>query len=80
VVDARPADVRVRAQGSGTLRLTLNGRPLAWAPLTDGFSELGATADGGWLGHGPNELVLEVSPGGRALVDAVRVVPHEDPR
>src|SRR5260221_8415068 len=30
VVDARPADVRVHAQGSGSLRLILNGRPLAW--------------------------------------------------
>ena len=80
VVDVRPADVRVHAQGSGTLRLILNGRPLAWAPLTDRFAELGATADGGWLGRGPNELVLEVSPGGRALVDAVRVVPREDAR
>lgn len=78
VVDVRPADVRVRAQGSGTLRLILNGRPLAWAPLTDRFAELGATVNGGWLGRGPNELVLEVSPGGRALVDAVRVVPRAD--
>lgn len=77
VVDVRPADVLVHAQGSGTLRLILNGRPLAWAPLTDRFTELGATADGGWLGRGPNELVLEVLPGGRALVDAVRVVPLE---
>jgi hypothetical protein len=80
VVDARPADVRVRAQGWGALRLVLNGRPLASATLTDAFSELGATADGGWLGRGPNALVLEVSPGGRALVDAVRVVPREDAR
>ena len=77
VVDVRPADVLVHAQGSGTLRLILNGRPLASAPLTDRFAELGATADGGWLGRGPNELVLEVLPGGRALVDAVRVVPLE---
>ncbi|PYQ39672.1 MAG: hypothetical protein DMF77_20795 [Acidobacteria bacterium] len=77
-MDARPADVRVHAQGSGTLRLILNGRSLAWAPLTDRFTELGATGDGGWLGRGPNELVLEVSPGGRALVDAVRVVPRKD--
>jgi hypothetical protein len=77
VVDVRPAEVLVHAQGSGTLRLTLNGRPLAWAPLTDRFTELGATADGGWLGRGPNELVLEVLPGGRALVDAVRVVPRD---
>jgi hypothetical protein len=60
--------------------LILNGRPLAWAPLTDGFAELGATADGGGLGRGPNELVLEVSPGGRALVDTVRVVPRTDAR
>jgi len=78
VVDARRADVRVHAQGSGSLRLILNGRPLAWAPLTDRFTELGATADGVWLRRGPNELVLEVSPDGRALVDAVRLVPRED--
>jgi hypothetical protein len=77
VVDVRPADVLVRAQGSGTLRLILNRRHLAQGLLSDRFAELGATADGGWLVRGPNELVLEVSPGGRALVDAVRVVPLE---
>ena len=56
------------------------GRHLAQAALTDRFAEFGAIADGGWLARGPNELLLEVSPGGRALVDAVRVVPLEAAR
>jgi hypothetical protein len=72
--------VLVHAQGSGTLRLVLNGRPFAQAPLTSAFAEVGATADRGRLEHGPNELVLEVSPGGQALVDAVRIVPLEAAR
>jgi hypothetical protein len=79
VVDARRAKVLVHAQGSGTLRLILNGQPLAQAPLAPGFAEVGATVDGA-LGRGPNALVLEVSPGGQAVVDSVRVVPLEGAR
>ena len=80
LVDVRPATVLVHAQGSGTLRLVLNGRPFAQAPLTSAFVEVGATANRGALERGPNELVLEVSPGGQALVDAVRIVPLEAAR
>jgi hypothetical protein len=75
LVDPRPATVLVHAQGSGTLRLVLNGRKIAQGPLSSAFAEVGATADRGGLGRGPNELVLEVDPGGQALVDAVRIVP-----
>ena len=74
-VDPRPATVLVHAQGSGTLRLVLNGREVAQGPLASAFAEVGASADRGSLERGPNELVLEVSPGGQALVDAVRIVP-----
>ena len=80
LVDVRAATVLVHAQGSGTLRLVLNGRPFAQAPLTSALAEVGATANRGRLERGPNELVLEVSPGGQALVDAVRIVPLEAAR
>jgi hypothetical protein len=80
VADLRPATVRVSAQGSGTLRLLLNGRPFAQASLAPAFAEVGATADASGLRPGPNELVLEVSPGGQAQVDEVRVAPLEGAR
>jgi hypothetical protein len=80
VADVRAMRVLVNALGSGDLRLLVNGHPLAEAPLTFRFAELGAIADGAWLGRGPNELVLEVSPGGQALVNTIRVLPAEDPR
>jgi hypothetical protein len=70
----------VHAQGSGTLRVILNGRPLAQASLTAAFTEVGGVADGGLWRRGPNVLVLEVSPGGQALVDVVRVVPRAEAR
>ena len=80
IADVRPATVRVSAQGSGTLRLVLNGRPLAQASLALAFAEVGADADPGVLRPGPNELILEVSPGGQAQVDEVRVMPLEGQR
>jgi hypothetical protein len=80
LVDVRPATVRVHAAGSGTLRLLLNGRPFAQASLASAFSDVAATADRARLERGPNELVLEISPGGQALVDAVRIIPLEGAR
>jgi hypothetical protein len=80
VVDVRPAAVSVHAQGAGTLRVILNGRPLSQASLAPAFAEVGGVADGGVLRRGPNVLVLEVSPGGQALVDVVRVVPRAEAR
>ena len=80
IADVRPATVRVSAQGSGTLRLLLNGRPLAQASLAPTFAEVGAAAEASGLRPGPNELVLEVSAGGRAQVDEVRVMPLEGQR
>ena len=76
-VDVRPAAVSVHAQGSGTLRVILNGRPFAQASLAAAFAEVGGVADGGLVRRGPNVLALEVSPGGQALVDVVRVAPLE---
>ena len=80
VVDVRPATVSVHAQGSGTLRVILNGHPLAQASLTAAFTEVGGVADGGLWRRGPNVLVLEVSPGGQALMDVVRVAPRAEAR
>jgi hypothetical protein len=80
VADVQAMRVLVNALGSGELRLLVNGHPLAESPLTLRFAELGAVADRAWLGRGPNELVLEVSPGGQALVNTIRVLPAEDPR
>src|SRR5262245_29475299 len=71
VVDARPADLRVRVHGSGVLRLLLNGRTLSPMPLASAPTEWAAAAAG--LRPGLNELVFEVSPGGQALVEAVTV-------
>jgi hypothetical protein len=80
LVDVRAVAVSVHAQGSGTLRLILNGRPLTQASLEPAFAEVRAIAEGGVLRRGPNALVLEVSPGGQALVDVVRVVPRAEAR
>jgi hypothetical protein len=80
VVDVGRAAVSVHAQGSGTLRVILNGRPFTQASLAPEFAEVEAIAEGGVLRRGPNALVLEVSPGGQALVDVVRVVPLAEAR
>src|SRR6185503_10310445 len=80
VVDVRRATVSVHAQGSGTLRVILNGRPLTEAAVAPAFAEVDAVAEGGVLRRGVNALVLEVSPGGQALVDVVRVVPLPEAR
>jgi hypothetical protein len=80
VADVRSADVRVRAQGSGRLRLIVNGHVLAEAALAPGFAEVGGAVGGDILARGPNELALEVVPGGQALVEAVRVVPSAEAR
>jgi hypothetical protein len=80
VVDPRPAMVSVRAQGAGTLRLLLNGRPLAEAALGDEPVDVRALAGTGGLRRGVNELVLEGSPGGRVMVGVVSVTPAEAER
>jgi hypothetical protein len=80
VVDPRPALVSVRAQGTGTLRLLLNGRPLAAAALGDDPVDVGALVATGGIRRGVNELVLEASPGGRVTVGMVSVTPAEAER
>jgi hypothetical protein len=75
LVDVRPIRVLVTAQGTGDLRLLVNGRHLAEAPLTFRFAEFGATSGAEELHRGPNELVLEVSAGGHALVSAIETRP-----
>jgi hypothetical protein len=76
LVDLRPADVRVHAQGSGLLRVTLNGHLLAEATLAPAFAEVAASARARDLRPGTNVLVLELAPGGQALVDAIQVMPR----
>ena len=76
LVDLRPADVLVRAQGSGLLRVTLNGHLLAEATLAPTFTEVSAMARAQDLRRGPNVLLLEITPGGQALVDAIQVIPR----
>jgi hypothetical protein len=76
--DVQPALVLVTAQGTGDLRLLVNGHHLAEAPLTYRFAEFGAMVGTDGLRHGPNELVFEVSAGGQARVSAIRIVPAKD--
>jgi hypothetical protein len=76
LVDLRPADVLVRAQGSGLLRVTLNGHLLAKATLAPAFTDVAASARAQDLRRGPNVLLLEISPGGQALVYAIQVMPR----
>ena len=76
LVDLRPADVLVRAQGSGLLRVTLNGHLLAETTLAPAFAEVAASARARDLRPGTNVLVLELAPGGQALVDAIQVMPR----
>jgi hypothetical protein len=78
LVDLRPAEVLVRAQGSGLLRLTLNGHLLAQTTLAPTFADVAAIARAQDLRHGPNALALEIAPGGQAVVDAIQVMPRGD--
>jgi len=77
-VDLRPTDVLVRAQGSGLLRVSLNGHLLAEAALPPTFADVAASARVQDLRRGPNVLLLETTPGGQALVYAVQVRPRGD--
>jgi len=78
LVDPGGADVRVHAQGSGLLRVTLNGHRLAEATLAPTFAEIAAIARAQQFRPGPNVLVLDLTAGGQALVDAVEVTPRGD--
>ena len=79
VVDPRPAEWRVRAAGSGTLRVALNGTALAEAALSDAMTDVGAIVGRERVRRGVNELLLETG-GGHASVEAVSVAPQGDAR
>jgi hypothetical protein len=75
VVDPGPAEVRVSAQGSGTLAVRLDGVEIGRGTLTEAFTEVGGEVPAERLRRGPNPLELEVSPGGRAAVESLRILP-----
>jgi hypothetical protein len=76
VIDPRAAELRVRALGTGTLRVSLQGASAEGA-LHPTFGEIALPLPRRLLHAGANEVVLEVSPGGQALVDALRLLPAE---
>jgi hypothetical protein len=80
VVDPRPALITVRAQGTGTLRLSLNGTTLAEAVLGPELAEVGGSVGAGQLRRGPNRLVLEREEGQRVAVEAVSAQPRPGER
>jgi hypothetical protein len=78
VRDPVAAVLAVRAHGRGRLRVAINGRALVEAPLGELFAVVGGRVERDSLRRGPNEVVLETSAGGRALVDAVSLTPTDD--
>jgi hypothetical protein len=64
-----PLQLTVRAQGSGTLRLAVNGAPAAEFPLDATLRELSVRLPASAWRRELNELRLSVTPGGRARVD-----------
>ncbi|PYQ48225.1 MAG: hypothetical protein DMF78_21790 [Acidobacteria bacterium] len=79
VVDPRAVELRVRALGTGTLRVSVDGATAA-AALHPTFGEVVLPLPRALVHAGANEVVLEVSPGSQALVDALRLLPREGAR
>jgi len=69
-------ELRVRALGTGTLRVSVDGATTA-AALHPTFDEIVLPLPRARVHAGANEVVLEVSPGSQALVDALRLLPGE---
>jgi hypothetical protein len=65
-------DVTVRALGSGSLGVAVNGQPQAELPLGPDLQDLRFRVEAPLLRRELNELVLRVSPGGTAAVDLLR--------
>jgi len=65
-------DVTVRASGSGSLGVAVNGRSVAELPLGPSLADLRFRVGAPLLRRELNELALGVSPGGAAAVDLVR--------
>jgi hypothetical protein len=69
---AEALDVTVRASGSGSLGVGVNGRRVAELPLGPALTDLRFRVDAfGWHRE-LNEIALSVSPGGTARVDLLR--------
>ena len=64
-------DVSVRASGAGRLRTFVNGIAVGEGPLPEDLGDVAARVPAGRWHTGLNEVVLETSPGGKALVDRV---------
>jgi hypothetical protein len=62
-------DVAVRASGAGRLRTFVNGIAVGEGPLPEDLADITARVPAGRWHAGLNEVVLETSPGGKALVD-----------
>jgi hypothetical protein len=59
----------VHAAGEGSLTVELNGVPVAHQPLTPALQEIAVRVPAARFRAPFDEIVLVVSPGGRALVD-----------
>jgi len=66
---ARPLRITVRAVGSGTLALSVNGAPLVELPLAPALTDLRVPATPGVYRAGPNHLVLACASPGEAWVE-----------
>jgi hypothetical protein len=64
-------DVTARASGSGQLRVFVNGTGVGEGPLAEGLGDVTARVPAARWRSGLNDVVLETSPGGTALVDKV---------
>ena len=64
-------DVTARASGSGQLRVFVNGAGVGEGPLAEGLGDVTARVPAARWRSGLNDVVLETSPGGTALVDKV---------
>jgi hypothetical protein len=68
-------ELRVRALGTGTLRVRLEGAT-ATAALHSTFEDVVLPLGRESFHAGANAVVLEVSPGGQALVDGLALLPR----
>lgn len=64
-------DVTVRASGTGTLRISVNGTTVAEGRLAEGLGDVAVRVPAARWRTGLNDVVLETGPGGAALVDRV---------
>jgi hypothetical protein len=73
-------DVTARASGSGQLRVFVNGTGVGEGTLAEGLGDVTARVPAARWRSGLNDVVLETSPGGTALVDKVLFLRMEGAR